>query len=177
MILFEPDRRRKAAPTLVDQTAAALEDAISARVLRPGMALPSIREFARNHGLSTFTVMAAYNRLVARGLLQSRPGANFRVSQRKQASPAPVPEWVAPRIGASWLLADVFADQSISIKAGCRRTGTTRPACRRPCASSAGSRSARWRPTATRSATAPCANISSTAFWSTDSTSDLTRSC
>lgn len=119
MILFEPDRRRKAAPTLVDQTVAALEDAISARVLRPGMALPSIREFARNHGLSTFTVMAAYNRLVARGLLQSRPGANFRVSQRKKASPAPVPEWVAPRIGASWLLADVFADHSISIKAGC----------------------------------------------------------
>ncbi|CAM5211530.1 PLP-dependent aminotransferase family protein OS=Castellaniella sp OX=1955812 GN=EPN31_06915 PE=3 SV=1 [Castellaniella denitrificans] len=119
MILFEPDRRRKTAPTLVDQTAAALESAIRAHTLRPGMALPSIRRFARDHGLSTFTVMAAYNRLVARGLLQSRPGADFRVSRRKQAAPAPVPEWVAPRIGSSWLLADVFADHSISIKAGC----------------------------------------------------------
>ncbi len=119
MILFEPDRRRKTAPTLVDQAVVALEDAIRARILRPGMALPSIRQFARDHGLSTFTVMAAYNRLVARGLLQSRPGACFRVSSRKQAAAAPVPEWVAPRIGSSWLLADVFADHSISIKAGC----------------------------------------------------------
>lgn len=119
MILFEPDRRRNIAPTLVDQTVTALENAIQARLLRPGMALPSVRQFARDHGLSTFTVMAAYNRLVARGLLQSRPGAHFRVSRQKQAAPATVPEWVAPRIGASWLLADVFADHSISIKAGC----------------------------------------------------------
>ncbi|MFV0282983.1 MAG: PLP-dependent aminotransferase family protein [Castellaniella sp.] len=119
MVLFEPDRRRKVAPTLVDQTVTALENAIRDRRLRQGMALPSIRQFARNHGLSTFTVMAAYNRLVARGLLQSRPGAGFRVGRLKQAAPAAVPEWVAPRIGSSWLLADVFADHSISIKAGC----------------------------------------------------------
>lgn len=119
MILFEPDRRRKSAPSLVDQAVMALETAIRTHTLRPGMALPSIRQFAQDHGLSTFTVMAAYNRLVARGLLQSRPGVGFRVSRQKQTAPAKVPEWVAPRIGASWLLADVFADHSISIKAGC----------------------------------------------------------
>lgn len=119
MILFTPDRQRKGAPTLVDQTVNALEGAIRDRTLRPGMTAPSVRQFARDHGLSTFTVMAAYNRLVARGLLQSRPGANFRVTRQKQTIPTPVPDWVVPRIGSSWLLADVFADHSISIKAGC----------------------------------------------------------
>lgn len=119
MILFTPDRRRKGAPTLVDQAATALEQAIGQRILRPGMVLPSIRQFSRDHGLSTFTVTAAYNRLVARGLVQSQPGANFRVSRQKQTAPATVPQWVMPRIGSTWLLADVFADHSISIKAGC----------------------------------------------------------
>jgi len=120
MILFEPDRDRKRAPSLVDQAAGALERAIRERVLRPGMALPSVRRFARDHGLSTFTVMAAYNRLVAQGLLQSRPGADFRVARRRAvAAPPPAPAWVAPRIGPSWLLSDVFADHSISIKSGC----------------------------------------------------------
>lgn len=119
MILFTPNRDRKQAPGLVDQAVEALERAIRDRVLRPGMALPSIRQFARDHGLSTFTVVAAYNRLVAQGVLQSQPGANFRVARPKQIPTASVPDWVAPRIGASWLLADVFADHSISIKAGC----------------------------------------------------------
>lgn len=119
MILFTPDRRRKDAPTLVEQTVSAIESAIREKTLRPGMILPSVRQFARDHGLSTFTVMTAYNSLVARGLLQSRPGACFRVSRQRQVAATPVPDWVVPRIGASWLLADVFADHSISIKAGC----------------------------------------------------------
>ena len=75
-ILFEPVRDRRHAPSLVDQAADAIERAIQGRVFRPGMALPSIRQFARNHGLSTFTVMAAYSRLVAQGLLLARPGAD-----------------------------------------------------------------------------------------------------
>lgn len=119
MILFEPDRNRRRSATLVEQAAGAIEQAIRARTLRPGMALPSVRQFARNHGLSTFTVAAAYNRLVAQGLLQSRPGAGFRVARTRQIAPSPMPAWVMPRIGPSWLLSDVFADHSISIKAGC----------------------------------------------------------
>ncbi|WP_322994469.1 PLP-dependent aminotransferase family protein [Castellaniella sp.] len=119
MIFFIPDRRRKETPSLVDQTVAALEHAIQQKTLRPGMVLPSIRQFSRDHGLSTFTVTNAYNRLVARGLVQSQPGANFRVSRQKPVLQSSVPQWVMPRIGSSWLLADVFADHSISIKAGC----------------------------------------------------------
>ncbi|MBV6272868.1 PLP-dependent aminotransferase family protein [Alcaligenaceae bacterium CGII-47] len=119
MTLFEPIRDRKHAPSLVDQAADAIEQAIRGRVFRPGMALPSIRQFARDHGLSTFTVMAAYGRLVAQGLLQARPGADYRVTVRRRAEVPAVSTWVAPQVGPSWLLSDVFADHSISIKAGC----------------------------------------------------------
>lgn len=119
IILFEPVRDRKHAPSLVNQAADAIEQAIQGRVFRPGMALPSIRQFARDHGLSTFTVMAAYSRLVAQGLLQARPGADYRVTKRRRSEAPAVSSWVAPQVGPSWLLSDVFADHSISIKAGC----------------------------------------------------------
>lgn len=117
--LFEPVRDRKHAPSLVDQAADAIEQAIQGRVFRPGMALPSIRQFARDHGLSTFTAMAAYSRLVAQGLLLARPGADYRVVPRHRPKVRAVSSWVAPQLGPAWLLSDVFADHSISIKSGC----------------------------------------------------------
>lgn len=121
MRFFEPLRDRKHAMPLVDQTVAAIEAAIRQRLLRPGMPLPSIRNFAKAHGLSTFTVSAAYSRLVAQNWLTARPGSGYRVAalaraERGAAAPA---SWIPPRIGASWLLADVFADHSIPIKSGC----------------------------------------------------------
>lgn len=119
MTLFQPVRDRKRAGSLVDQAADAIERSIQDRVLRPGMALPSIRQFARDHGLSTFTVMAAYGRLVAQGLLAARPGAGYRVALRRRPETSAASTWVAPQLGPSWLLSDVFADHSISIKAGC----------------------------------------------------------
>ncbi|MDN5842242.1 MAG: PLP-dependent aminotransferase family protein, partial [Alcaligenaceae bacterium] len=118
-MLFEPVRDRKHAPSLVDQAADALERAIRERTLRPGMTVPSIRQFARDHGLSTFTVLAAYNRLVAQGMLQSRPGSGYRVASTRPMRPAAAPAWTLPSVGPSWLLSDIFADHSISIKAGC----------------------------------------------------------
>ncbi|TAN29090.1 MAG: PLP-dependent aminotransferase family protein [Castellaniella sp.] len=120
MQLFIPERHPGRHPTLVDQTTLAIERAIHERTLRSGMTLPSVRQFARDHGLSTFTVVAAYNRLVARGLLQSRPGSDFRVArQRPPARARTLPNWEPPPVGPSWLLSDIFADHSISIKAGC----------------------------------------------------------
>src|SRR6516225_3951544 len=47
------------------------------RLLRPGTRLPSIRGFAESHNVSRFTVVEAYDRLVAMGYLQSRRGAGF----------------------------------------------------------------------------------------------------
>lgn len=121
MRFFEPLRDRKAGISLVDQTVVAIQAAVRERLLRPGMAVPSIRQFAKTHGLSTFTVSAAYGRLVAQNWLTARPGSGYRVAAVRHAEPPVAADtgWMPPRIGASWLLADVFADHSIPIKSGC----------------------------------------------------------
>lgn len=121
MIRFELIRDRQHAPSLTDQIVTAIKQAIQSLRLRPGMAVPSIRQFARTHGVSTFTVSAAYNRLVAQGLLSARPGSGYwvtTVSRGHMEARAPT-RWLPPDVGASWLLADVFADHSIPIKSGC----------------------------------------------------------
>jgi DNA-binding transcriptional MocR family regulator len=55
---------------------------IDDRHLRPGSKLPSIRSFADAYGVSRFTVVEAYDRLVALGYLQSRRSAGFYISAR-----------------------------------------------------------------------------------------------
>jgi len=62
---------------LVEQIVAGVKRQIDDRHLRPGSKLPSIRDFAAVHGVSRFTVVEAYDRLVALGYLQSRRGAGF----------------------------------------------------------------------------------------------------
>jgi DNA-binding transcriptional MocR family regulator len=65
---------------LVEQIVAGVKRQIDDRHLRPGSKLPSIRDFAAVHGVSRFTVVEAYDRLVALGYLQSRRGAGFYAS-------------------------------------------------------------------------------------------------
>lgn len=62
---------------LVDQIVAGLRLRVEDRDLRPGTKLPSIRNFAELHKVSRFTVVEAYDRLVALGYLSSRPGDGF----------------------------------------------------------------------------------------------------
>src|ERR1700681_2300553 len=62
---------------LVDQIVAGIKRQIEDRHLRPGTKLPSIRSFAETYNVSRFTVVEAYDRLVAIGCLQSRRGAVF----------------------------------------------------------------------------------------------------
>ena len=57
---------------LIDQIVSGARALIDDRVLRPGMRVPPIRSFAEAHGVSRFTVVEAYDRLVALGYLQSR---------------------------------------------------------------------------------------------------------
>ncbi|WP_459615726.1 aminotransferase-like domain-containing protein [Bordetella sp. 2513F-2] len=121
MIDFQPVRARGQAPSLVEQVVQAYTQAIAGQRLLPGMAVPSVRQFARQHGVSTFTVASAYARLVSQGWLAARPGAGYRVAAPAQASaPAAAPgSWAPPRLNAAWLLSDIYADHSIPIKAGC----------------------------------------------------------
>lgn len=71
---------------LIDQIVLGTRTLIDDRVLRPGMRLPPIRNFAESHGVSRFTVVEAYDRLVALGYLQSRRGAGFFVTARQEAA-------------------------------------------------------------------------------------------
>src|SRR3954451_15663965 len=62
---------------LVEQIVVGIRREIEERHLRPGTRIPSIRSFAERHRISRFTVVEAYDRLVAMGYLHSRRGAGF----------------------------------------------------------------------------------------------------
>ncbi|HVC17416.1 MAG TPA: PLP-dependent aminotransferase family protein, partial [Rhodanobacter sp.] len=68
---------QKSDQSLTDQIVAGIRRQIDDRHLRPGARLPSIRAFAETHKVSRFTVVEAYDRLVAMGYLSSRRGAGF----------------------------------------------------------------------------------------------------
>jgi DNA-binding transcriptional MocR family regulator len=96
---------------LVEQITGFLRTRIDERHLRAGTRMPSIRRFAEDNGVSRFTVVEAYDRLVAQGYLESRRGSGFYVRQR----PQPVRrsdrrEPPATRIDGFWLLQHLYAE-------------------------------------------------------------------
>jgi len=58
----------------------AIRRKMAGRALSPGEKLPSIRAFAATLGVSPSTVVEAYDRLAAEGVIRSRPGSGFYVS-------------------------------------------------------------------------------------------------
>ena len=56
-----PALTRGADVTLTDQLTARFSERIRQRLLAPGSRLPSVRECARHHGVSAYTVVAAYD--------------------------------------------------------------------------------------------------------------------
>jgi DNA-binding transcriptional MocR family regulator len=72
--------------TLVEQLVTWARRRIEERVFRPGMRMPSIRQLALDKGVSRFTVVEAYERLVAQGWLESRRGSGFYVCDRAIAN-------------------------------------------------------------------------------------------
>ena len=73
---------RESGETLIDQIVRSVAARIDDRLLRGGARMPSIRAFAAGHGVSAFTVVASYDKLVAAGYLESRRGAGFFVRER-----------------------------------------------------------------------------------------------
>ncbi len=80
---------RKSDLPLTDQIVAGVTRQIDDRALRPGTRLPSIRAFAESHEVSRFTVVEAYDRLVAMGYLRSRRGAGFYTAAPSAAAAHP----------------------------------------------------------------------------------------
>lgn len=58
----------------------AIRSKVASRSLTPGEKLPSIRRFATVMKVSPSTVVEAYDRLAAEGLIRSRPGSGFFVA-------------------------------------------------------------------------------------------------
>lgn len=96
---------------LAQQLADRLAAQIDRRGLRTGARLPSIREMAVLADVSRFTVVEAYELLVARGLAQSRRGSGFYVTAPEPVTldaPAPVRQQTA--LDVSWLLRSMFQE-------------------------------------------------------------------
>jgi DNA-binding transcriptional regulator YhcF (GntR family) len=63
--------------TLTEQLAERFAERIRSRLLPAGARLPSVRECARQQGVSPYTVVAAYDQLQAQGLVEARQPARF----------------------------------------------------------------------------------------------------
>ncbi|GGB82470.1 aminotransferase-like domain-containing protein [Pseudoduganella buxea] len=101
---------RAGAASLTDQIVATVAGRVDDGMLRAGARMPSIRAFAASHGVSPFTVVAAYDKLVARGYLESRRGAGFFVRARSAPPRAPsaAAEPVQQQLDVVWLVRNMF---------------------------------------------------------------------
>ena len=78
---------RGADTTLTQQLAARFAEPIRQRLMSAGARLPSVRECARRHGVSTSTVVAAYDQLLALGLVEARKQRGFYVRDTRASAP------------------------------------------------------------------------------------------
>ncbi len=70
---------RGADTSLTEQLAARFADPIRQHLMSAGARLPSVRECAHKHGVSASTVVAAYDQLLAQGLVEARKQRGFFV--------------------------------------------------------------------------------------------------
>lgn len=106
--------------TRLDRVMAAIHQRIEGRSLVPGAKLPSIRKLAGSLKVSPSTVVEAYERLVAQGVIYSRPGSGFYVAS--QAAPLALSE-IGPRLDRA---VDPFWVSRQSLEAG---EGDLKPGC------------------------------------------------
>ncbi|KAF1022923.1 MAG: 2-aminoadipate transaminase [Paracidovorax wautersii] len=88
--------------------------------LKPGSKLPSVRQQARETGVSTMTITNAYARLVAEHYVEAWPGSGYYVA----SAPAQTQARRKPFVGRTsvdslWLLRRVYEDDSTLLNAGC----------------------------------------------------------
>ena len=80
---------KTASATLAEQLRDRFAERIRTRLLAPGARLPSVRLCAQQQGVSPSTVVAAYDQLLAQGLVEARPQRGFFVRNLPAASSAP----------------------------------------------------------------------------------------
>ncbi|MGH6626384.1 MAG: GntR family transcriptional regulator, partial [Burkholderiaceae bacterium] len=76
---------KTASQSLNEQLAARFAERIRNRLLAPGARLPSVRQCAQQQGVSPSTVVAAYDQLLAQGLVEARKNRGFFVREKAVA--------------------------------------------------------------------------------------------
>ena len=74
--------------SLTEQLAGRFAERIRNRLLAPGARLPSVRQCADQHSVSPSTVVAAYDQLLAQGLVEARRNRGFFVRESSAAAGA-----------------------------------------------------------------------------------------
>lgn len=106
--------------SLVQQIVQGFRDLVESGSLRAGTKLPSIRQFAHSHSISVYTVVDAYDRLVAQGYFISRPHSGFYVRKKTVEQPTAAPESYGPHtFDALWYTRRIFENRSLEMKPGC----------------------------------------------------------
>ena len=89
---MSPGPRLRIDPTLPTPIWSQIEDGIrhlvAAGALRPGDAVPSVRDLAREQRINPNTVAKAYQRLAEAGILEARRGEGTFVAERPPSMPA-----------------------------------------------------------------------------------------
>ena len=108
------------APTRTETVMRTIRQRIERRALVPGAKLPSVRSLADSTGFSKSTVVEAYDRLVAEGVIRARPGSGFFVAA--PLAPLALAE-IGPaldrRIDPLWMLRQSLTARPGALMPGC----------------------------------------------------------
>jgi len=105
--------------TRTEKVAGLIRGRIERRALLPGARLPSVRAMAETTGFSKSTVVEAYDRLAAEGVIRARPGSGFFVAA--PLAPLDLVEAEPARqrdIDPVWMLRQSIGDLPGHIRAG-----------------------------------------------------------
>ena len=107
--------------TRTEALMSAVRTKIANRVLAPGDRLPSVRRFAKTMGVSPSTVVEAYDRLAAEGIIRARRGSGFYVTSTN-LPPMALAEMGSPReraIDPFWVSRQSLDAEPSVLKPGC----------------------------------------------------------
>jgi DNA-binding transcriptional MocR family regulator len=115
MFVLDP----KSSVALVTQIVEGFRQMVDNGSLRAGTKLPSIRQFANTHSVSVYTVVDAYDRLVALSYFQSQGNSGFFVRSRGShgASSLGIPG--QHNFDSMWYLRRIFENRALRSKPGC----------------------------------------------------------
>ena len=109
----------QSAIALVTQIVAGFRQMVDDGSLRAGAKLPSIRQFAHANGVSVYTVVDAYDRLVALGYFQSQANSGFFVRARSHQEASSQGAAGHYSFDSMWYLRRIFESRALHSKPGC----------------------------------------------------------